>query len=101
MLTFENVKNLVASESAQLFDVRGIVEYEEGHLEGAQNIAHTRLYVRREEVPHGKTLVVYCRTGNRAAAASSLLERLGHEVKYVDDEITNWADLVTLEATPA
>ena len=67
-------------------DVRRQSEYEQGHVAEALNIAHTRLLERHGELPGDSALMVYCQTGERAAAATALLERLGHEVLYVDDE---------------
>lgn len=66
-------------------DVRRKTEFDAGHVADARNIAHTRLLARADEIESSKRLLVYCRSGARAAAASSLLERLGHEVVYVDD----------------
>ncbi len=72
-------------------DVRRKTEYDEGHVPGALNIAHTRLRARREELPNGVRFLVYCRTGARAAAASAYLESLGHEVVYADGMFADWA----------
>lgn len=101
VLTFADVEKLYKDDNVQMLDVRGVVEFEEGHIEGAQNIADSRLFVRRDELQQGKTQVVYCRTGNRAAASASLLERLGHEVKYVNDLITKWSEPVSSNTQPA
>jgi hydroxyacylglutathione hydrolase len=77
--------------SARVLDVRGLGEYESGHVPGAQNIAHTRLFVRRDEVGHDDEapLFVHCKSGARAAVASALLAREGHDVRYVNDAVTN------------
>jgi len=76
-------------DGAMPFDVRGIVDYSEAHVPGARNIAHTRLWVRRDEVPADHKLLVYCETGARAAASSALLARLGYHVALVNDEFAN------------
>jgi hydroxyacylglutathione hydrolase len=90
VVTFADVRNLTRRADVALLDVRNVSEFQAGGVAGAQNIAHTRLWVRRGELQEGKTQVVYCRTGSRAASASSLLERLGYEVKYVDDLVATW-----------
>jgi hydroxyacylglutathione hydrolase len=88
-------------EDARVLDVRGLTEYEAGHVAGADNIAHTRLYVRKDEVEHGDApLYVHCKSGARAAVATALLEREGHAVRYVNDAVGN-ADLVTADAASA
>ena len=75
-----------SGRSAAPLDVRRLAEFESGHVPGAVNVAHTRLLARRAELPRDRPLMVYCQTGARAASAASLLERLGHEVLYVDDD---------------
>ena len=91
----------IGDEDGALYvDVRRQTEFDAGHLPDAVNIAHTRLLARADEIESGRQLLVYCRTGARAAAASALLERLGHNVVYVDDEISKVvpepeSDLVT------
>lgn len=67
-------------------DVRRLGEFEEGHLEGALNVAHTRLLERRGELPRARELAVYCQTGARASSAASLLAAGGFRVAYVDDD---------------
>ena len=80
----------IDTDAYTLLDVRGAAEYVEGHLPGALNIAHTRLAQRMEEVPAGKPMLVYCRTGNRAAAASALLRKEGYDVTLVDGMFSTW-----------
>ncbi len=75
----------LARADGVLLDVRGRSEFVAGRLEGALNIAHTRLLERQAEVPAGETVYVHCASGARAAAATALLGRLGHSVTYVDD----------------
>ena len=73
-----------------VLDVRRLDEFQAGHVPEALNIAHTRLRKRLDEVPKGPEIMVHCRSGARAAAAASLLERSGHKVSYVDDLFANW-----------
>lgn len=86
-IDFEDTANLMDKGGNSIVDVRKASEFEEGHLEGAYNISHTRLLDREDELPKDKTLLVHCRTGIRAAVASALLVRDGFSVKYVNDEV--------------
>lgn len=72
-----------------VLDVRRSAEFNAGHVHGAQNIAHTRLRVRLDEVPSGRPLVVHCQSGVRAVGACSMLERTGHEVICVNDSFAH------------
>ncbi|MEZ4700214.1 MAG: MBL fold metallo-hydrolase [Rhodothermales bacterium] len=76
---------------AKVLDVRRLAEFEEGHVPGAINIAHTRLLLRSGELENTGTYLVHCRSGARAAAATSLLDRLGYDVVYVDGMYADWA----------
>lgn len=71
-------------------DVRGAAEYAAGHARGALHFPQSRLGVDQARVPHGGPLVVHCATGGRAAQASAFLARLGHDVRYVDDDFARW-----------
>ncbi|QOJ01115.1 MAG: MBL fold metallo-hydrolase [Phycisphaeraceae bacterium] len=62
-----------------VLDVRRASEFQEGHIPGAINIAHTRLLSRLGEVPKGRHILVNCRGGARSARACSLLQRHGYE----------------------
>jgi rhodanese-related sulfurtransferase len=66
---------------AALVDVRMPDEHAQRAIEGSANVP---LYRLREDVagvlPFGARVVVYCNTGERSAAASFVLKRLGYDV---------------------
>ena len=66
---------LRSQDVTAVLDVRRLAEYEVASVPEAFNIAHTRLLVRKEELPQDKVWLVHCRTGTRAAAASALWVR--------------------------
>ena len=81
-------QELGATEAVQLMnhddplvlDVRSAEEFAQGHILGAINIPHDQLESRLAELePHrGRKILLYCRTGQRAAVAASLLRKSGH-----------------------
>jgi len=89
-ITFDDVATLNEDSQYQALDVRKLTEFNEGHVDGAFNIAHTRLLERKQELDKEKTWLVYCRTGVRASVATSLLHRDGFDVKYVNDDVEAW-----------
>lgn len=91
-IDFEAAEESLNKNEAYLLDVRTAAEFEEGHLPGALNIAHTRLLDRMGELQDDKPVMVSCKTGARAAAASALLESNDFVVKYVDDLIEEWLE---------
>jgi hydroxyacylglutathione hydrolase len=42
------------------------------------------------EIPKDKPLLVHCKSGARAAAASALLEKEGFVVQYINDAVDPW-----------
>lgn len=75
---------LASNPDAAVLDVRGAGEFADGHVEGARNIAYTRLTARISEVPKGKPLYVHCGSGLRAAFAVSYLAGQGRDVVHVN-----------------
>ena len=95
---FHDLEVDIDAEAWTILDVRGAAEYAGGHIPGAINIAHTRLSARLDEVPTDKPILAYCRSGNRASAASALLAREGFDVTHVDGQFAHWAGLNRIEA---
>jgi len=93
-MTFADLDSKL-NEGFHVVDVRKATEYAEGHAEGATNIAHTRLKVRKDELGEGGKYVVHCKSGARAAVSASLLKREGHEIALVQDDVANLASPVT------
>lgn len=78
-----------------ILDVRRPEEFAEGHISGAINIPFTELEARVSELGVEKSaeLVVYCRTGRRAAIAEATLSELGYtNLRDLDGHITAWSE---------
>lgn len=73
----KDAQTLVA-EGAALVDVRSPTEYAEKHVPGAKNVPVDELEKRMGELPKDHPVVVYCRSGMRAARAASLLRAAGY-----------------------
>jgi hydroxyacylglutathione hydrolase len=91
-IDFSGVDTLMNTGDYQILDVRKKTEFVEGHHPQAINIAHTRLLDRIGDVPANKPVLVHCKSGNRASFATSLLERKGFEVKFIDDAVEPWLE---------
>ncbi len=89
-IDFHQVDEMLPTGDYTLLDVRKETEFNEGHGQGAINIAHTRLLDRIGEVPLEKPVIVHCKSGARASAAASLLERFKYKTYYVDDVVDPW-----------
>ena len=75
---------------AHVLDVRSAAEFEAGHVPGALHVPHTRIPVNVDTLPTDKPLLVYCNSGARAAAAVSMLQRLGFTAIDVNDNFANY-----------
>ena len=63
----------VVAAGGLLLDVRTEVEFAGGHVDGAVNVPVEVLRSRLDEIPRGRTVVVYGRSGRRRAQAAAML----------------------------
>ncbi len=86
---------LTAQEDILLVDVRTKAEYDAAHLQGATWVPRGRLEVDMPKVtsdPNQK-IVVYCRTGGRAALGAIALEDIGYQnVVSLDGGFKSWVE---------
>ncbi len=98
---FAGASALMGRPDVAFLDVRFASEFRTAHVPGALNAAYTRLpQYMKERLPNEKTLVVYCASGARAAAASSFLARKGYAVTYVNDSFTTYQLQHAIEREP-
>lgn len=79
-------------DSVTVVDVRTPAEYAEGHLEGATllDIQDPSFTERLGELPVDGAYVVYCRSGNRSAAAVDAMRQAGFTEVYDLGGIIDW-----------
>lgn len=85
MITYEEVKEL---DDYVIVDVREYAEYKKGHILDAVLIP-VETIDENVELDKDKTIIVYCRSGNRSSEAASKLKDLGYTV-YDLGSIDNW-----------
>lgn len=75
-----------------LLDVRTAEEYTAQHIEGALLLPDDRIASDAAQVlpDPGQTILVYCRSGRRSAAASQALAALGYTNVYDFGGILDW-----------
>ena len=84
---------MASHQAPLLLDVRTPKEYGEGHLAGALNVPVDEVAARHGVlgVPHDRELVVYCKSGKRAARARDTLQSLGYtNVKLLEGSADAW-----------
>ena len=78
-----------------MLDVRTPEEFAAGHVPGAVNIPHSELAARIAELAGARErdIVVYCRTGMRAAEALEVLEKAGFKrLFHLKGDYTRWSE---------
>lgn len=91
----ETADRLNQTENCQIIDVREADEFAQGHLPNARNIPRGLLEFKIEEAVRSKSapIVVYCKTGGRAALSAQALQTLGYtEVKSIEGGYEAWVD---------
>ncbi|MFN4083810.1 MAG: rhodanese-like domain-containing protein [Bacteroidia bacterium] len=85
-------EELLKQKNIVLIDVRTPGEFSSGHIEGAKNIdvydpAFTDKILK---IDKQKTVLVYCRSGNRSAQAAGFLRSKGYKVFDLAGGIGKW-----------
>lgn len=96
------VREQVATEAQSLviLDVRSEEEYADGHVPGALHIPHDEIAVRLTELEASKDkpIVVYCRSGKRAAKALAVLHEAGFtRLLHLTGDMPGWESKITEE----
>jgi phage shock protein E len=82
-------------EDILILDVRTPEEFASGHVPGAHNIPHDQLPSRIAEIVDSKDreVVVYCRSGKRAAIAQEVLAEKGFQhITHLEGDILKWQE---------
>ena len=78
-------------EAPFVLDVRTPEEFVSGHVPGAVNIPYDQVGARLAEVPKDKQVVLYCRSGRRAAMAGQVLVQNGYTtLQHLEGDMTAW-----------
>lgn len=87
-----NKKHEKLSSDELILDVRTPEEFQEGHIPGARNIAHTEVSAHTAELRKYKRVYIYCRSGGRVQTACYELVNLGlnNLVGVVSGGMPNW-----------
>lgn len=86
-------KTYLDRADVQLIDVRGVGEYNAGHIKGAEHIFVGTLQGNLDKVSRDKQVVIHCQAGDRSAIAYSILRKHGFEnVKNYSGGMKDWKD---------
>ena len=93
---------LKKSAEVTLLDVRSPAEFKAGHIEGAKHIEYTKLAQSLAELPDKSApIVVYCRSGRRAATAIEVLHKSGYtNIYHLTGDMNGWLENKRPVVTP-
>ncbi|MCW2758445.1 MAG: moeZ 2 [Nocardioidaceae bacterium] len=77
-------------EGLTVLDVREPVEWQHGHIDGAQHIPLGEIQSRLAEVPTGSQVLVVCKVGGRSAQSTGYLVQNGVDAVNLDGGMLEW-----------
>jgi rhodanese-related sulfurtransferase len=92
-LGVDEFEKVIADTAVVRLDVRRADEYEEGHIAGTILIDVTKddfKEIALQKLPKDKTIVLYCRGGNRSKKAAKILTEEGYKVVELSKGYMSW-----------
>jgi hydroxyacylglutathione hydrolase len=77
-IDFEEFVDAAKNQSADIIDLRGVSEYNAGHVDGARNVFVGTILENLDKVPGQGNVIIHCQGGDRASIAYSLLVKEGY-----------------------
>lgn len=81
-----------ADDAPFVLDVRTASEFAQGRVPGAVNVPYDEVRARLAEIAdqRDREVVVYCRSGKRAAKAADVLSEEGFQVLHLTGDMNGW-----------
>jgi hydroxyacylglutathione hydrolase len=86
----ETLQQLRSRNGQRVLDVRGLDEWEHGHIPGAIHIPLGQLQSRLAEIPRNGEIAVHCQGGTRSVIAASILQNNGIAASNVTGGFREW-----------
>ncbi len=81
-MDMESLKAEVSNAGTQIVDLRGLTEFNAGHIEGADHIFVGTILNNLDKIDKNRKIVIHCQGGDRATIGYSLLAAKGFENVY-------------------
>jgi hydroxyacylglutathione hydrolase len=80
-------------EDVQIVDLRGVSEYNSGHIANADNVFVGTLPQNLDKISKDKKVLIHCQGGDRAAIAYSILVKNGfNNIANYSGGINEWVN---------
>lgn len=91
VISLDEFKTYINKEDVQIIDVRGVTEYEAGHVAGADHVFVGTILENLDKINKDKQVIVHCQAGDRSAIAYSVLAKKGfNNVKNFSGGMKEW-----------
>ena len=102
LITATEMRSILELEDIQLVDVRTSEEYDEKHIENAQNIDFRSPNFDKDisKLDKSKPVLVYCKKGVRSSKCAKKLKDAGFEKVYdLEGGLSKWefSDILTIQ----
>lgn len=100
LITAEEMQSILELEDVQLIDVRTPTEYKEIRITNSQNIDYSSPTFNEDinKLDKKKSVILYCKGGNRSAKCAKILKKAGFEKIYdLEGGISKWKHSDKLE----
>jgi rhodanese-related sulfurtransferase len=84
---------MISARDVEVIDVRRDYEFEAGHIPGARHVDLNELAAKADSLPKDRTVVFYCRSGNRSGMAAEAFGQAGFDAHNLAGGIMAWVDL--------
>jgi hydroxyacylglutathione hydrolase len=93
VIGMDEFKTYLDREDTQIIDLRGVAEYNTGHIQGAENVFIGTILQNLDKISKDKQIVIHCQGGDRAAIGHSVLERAGFKnIKNYSAGMNEWVN---------
>ncbi|MEN9597707.1 MAG: hypothetical protein RL596_18 [Bacteroidota bacterium] len=77
VISLAEFKSIHKKNEIQIVDLRGVAEFNSGHIEGADNVFVGTILSNLDNISKDRNVIIHCQSGDRAAIAYSLLIKNG------------------------
>jgi rhodanese-related sulfurtransferase len=91
-VSVQQAHDQLEQDAAVMVDVREPSELAESAVPGTIDIPLGQLEARASEIPTGKPVLVFCRSGNRSQEGAAILAAKGYDAATVEGGIIAWQD---------
>lgn len=92
-ISLDEFKSYIGKENVQIVDVRGLTEYEAGHITGADNVFVGTLQDNLDKISKDKQVIIHCQAGDRSSIAYSVLAKHGfNNIKNYVGGMKEWQE---------